>query len=127
MNRPALIVLAGAALAAVAGSSAFAAASREQCFVAKDMTGWRAVGDRQVNVQVRNTDVYKLDLGTDCPQLRFAGPVIGLQSNGAGSFICENSLADIKVPGQGAATCPVTHISRYTPDQVKALPKAQRP
>ncbi|HTI66592.1 MAG TPA: DUF6491 family protein [Caulobacteraceae bacterium] len=126
MIRTALVALAAAALGAGAAAPVSAAATGETCFLSSDMTNWRAVGDRQVNVEVRNREVYRLDLGFACPQLKFAGERIGVEARG-GAFICQSSLADVVVPGQGAISCPVTHITRLTPDQVKALPKKERP
>jgi hypothetical protein len=133
MIRTALVALSGtAALAAVAALSLAAApatpaaaATTDQCFLSRDMTNWRAVGVRQVNVEVRNREVYRLDLGFDCPQLKFAGERIGIEARG-GAFICQSSLPDVVVPGQGV-TCPVTRVTKLTPEQVKALPKNERP
>lgn len=126
MQRTAFIVLA-AALGAAAAAPALAAPARgDQCFLASDMTNWRAVGDKQVNVEVRNREVYRLDLANSCPELRFAGETIAVQG-ARGEFICESSLAEIRVPGQGIGSCPVTHITHLTREQVQSLPKKERP
>ena len=109
MTRTMLLALAVAALGAAGpASAAKAPVQGGQCFLSGDVTNWRAVGDRQVNLEVRTREVYRLDLGFECPQLRFAAETIGITARGAGLFVCESSLADIVVPGQGGITCPVT-------------------
>lgn len=127
MHRTLLIALATAALCAGAAPVSAAGAKGDQCFLSSDVTNWRAVGDRQVNLEVRNREVYRLDLGTACPQLRFAGQTIALEARGGGHFVCQSSLADVLVPGQGPLRCPVTAITHLTREQAQALPKNQRP
>ena len=128
MTRTMLFALAAATLAGAAPASATKAPVQGgQCFLSGDVTNWRAVGDRQVNLEVRSREVYRLDLAFECPQLRFAAETIGITAHGGGLFVCDSSLADIVVPGQGGIQCPVTHITRLTPDEVKALPKKERP
>lgn len=124
--------IAGAVLAAgLAGASGAQAAPSPArggaCFWSRDVTNWRAVGERQVNLEVLNRDVYRLDLAQDCPQLKFAGQAIELAAGGTSGPVCASSLPDIIVPRQGGIRCPVSKITKLTADQVKSLPKAERP
>jgi hypothetical protein len=95
------------------------------CFWSRDITNWRDVGERQVNLEVLHRDVYRLDLGVNCPSLHFAHQSLMLDAAGGGP-VCASSLPDVIVPGQGIR-CPVVSITKLTPDQVKALPKNERP
>lgn len=120
--------IAGAALAGVAGAAQPAGEQgARQCFYLRDVTSWREVGDRQVNVQVNNRDLYRLDLVQQCPQLRFVGQTLAIEQSGVDGPICSGIQADIRVPGQGAAPCPVQSIRKYSAEEVQALPRAERP
>ena len=96
------------------------------CFWSRDITNWREVGERQVNLEIRSRDVYRLDLAVDCPSLHFAHQSLILDAGGVGGPVCASSLADVIVPGQ-AIRCPVATITKLTPEEVKALPKKERP
>ena len=123
MNRT-LIALAAGILAVGGGAQA---ATANACFWARDITNWRAVGDRQVNLEVNNRDVYRLDLAGTCSELHFAGQSLILDARGTGGPVCAGSLADIIVPRQGNFRCPVQTITRLSRAEVKALPKKERP
>src|SRR5262249_52691938 len=126
-------ILGFAGLALLAGPAAAAPQSKppeaRQCFFSRDITSWREAG-QAVNLQVNNRDVYHLDLMGPCPQLRFTGEVIAVKTRRGDPAICSGLDVDVIVPQAGGglpATCPVTGITKLTPDEVKALPKGQRP
>jgi hypothetical protein len=129
------LILGFAGLAMLAGPAAAApqskpAAPARQCFYSRDITSWREAGNQAVNLQVNNRDVYHLDLMGPCPQLRFTGERIGVKTRRGDPIICGGLDIDVLVPqpGGGLPTiCPVTQITKLTPDEVKALPKGQRP
>jgi len=124
-------VLVAAALTGVAPAAVAAPASEtgRQCFYSRDVTSWRAVGSRQVNIQVNHRDVYRLDLVAACPQLSSAGETIGLVPFGASDQVCLGIEVDVVVPQRGLTPipCPVKTITRLSPAEAKALPKRQRP
>ena len=126
MNRTLIAALMG--LAAAAGSGVAAqAATANACFYSRDITNWRAVGDKQVNLEINSRDVYRLDLATPCSQLAFAHQTLILDARGAGGPVCANSLADIIVPHQGGLRCPVQTITKLSKEEAKALPKKEQP
>jgi hypothetical protein len=130
IKTPATALLGIAALvgaAAVSTSLAAQAATANACFYSRDITNWRAVGDKQVNLEVNSRDVYRLDLALPCSQLAFAHETLILDSRGSPGPVCSNSLADIIVPHQGGFTCPVKTITRLSREEAKALPKKERP
>ena len=119
---------AAALIGAAVASSANAAPAR-QCFCSRDISSWQAVGDRQVNLQVSYRDVYRLDLNGRCTQLNSAFETLAVKSVGAGDEICSGLQVDLFVPSAGHMDipCPVQSITKLTPDEVKALPKRERP
>ncbi|MEO6339214.1 MAG: DUF6491 family protein [Caulobacteraceae bacterium] len=122
-------VLLGAAVTSSAVTPPAKAAAAPQCFRQRDITSWRAVGDSQVNLQVNYRDVYRLDLNGRCTQLNSAFETIGVKSVGAGDEICSGLQLDVIVPSQGRLEfpCPVQSMTKLTADEVKALPKRERP
>jgi hypothetical protein len=121
---PAVLAL-GVAATVAAAAPAPTKPAGGACFWSRDITNWRDVGERQVNLEVLHRDVYRLDLAFDCPSLHFAHQSLILDAAGGGP-VCASSLPDVIVPGQ-AVRCPVTRITKLTPEEVKALPKKERP
>ena len=122
-------VLLGAAMASSAVTPPAKAAAARQCFRSRDITSWRAVGDSQVNLQVNYRDVYRLDLNGRCTQLDSAFETLAVKSVGASDEVCSGLQLDVIVPDQGRLNfpCPVQTMTKLTPDEVKALPKRERP
>ena len=126
MTRSLATALLGLAAAATTGFAAHAATANA-CFYSRDITNWRNVGDKVVNLEVNSRDVYRLDLAQPCSQLNFAHESLILDARGAGGPVCTSSLADIIVPHQGGFRCPVAKITRLSREEAKALPKKERP
>ncbi len=131
MNRIAICIalLMGAALTSSATPPPAKAAVARQCFRSRDITSWRAVGDRQVNLQVNYRDVYRLDLNGRCTQLNSATETLAVKSVGAGDEVCSGLQLDVIVPLDRRLDfpCPVQSMTKLTPDEVKALPKRAQP
>jgi hypothetical protein len=122
-------VLLGVAVTSSAVTPPAKAAAARQCFRSRDITSWRAVGDSQVNLQVNYRDVYRLDLNGRCTQLNSAFETLAVKSVGSGDEVCSGLQLDVIVPDQGRLNfpCPVQSMTKLTPDEVKALPKRERP
>ena len=104
-------------------------AAQRQCFLARDVSGWKFIGDKALNLQVNSRDVYHLDLFAPCPQLRQAFETIAIRTRTGLDTVCNGVDVDVLVPQQNSppATCLGGKVTYLTPDQVKALPKRERP
>ncbi len=101
------------------------------CFWRRDISNFAAVDQKTVYLRVGVSEVFKLDLFSDCLDLDFVHR-IGLKSiGGFESNLCEgpNPGVDVVVRdvGLGHMRCPVTNITKLTPADVAALPKGARP
>lgn len=128
-----------ASLALTAGASALAAddapapaahpPAKRTCFFAHQISGWRESRDRSENVvylDVNAHDVYRLDTFGPCQGLDEA-LTLGVQTRGGGSTICDG--LDVTLVTQspiGPMRCPVSKITRLTPDEIKALKAEKR-
>lgn len=124
-----LIALGGLLLAAAPaqGLAQPAAKSADQCFLASDVNGFNAPDDHTLYIKVGVSDVYRLDLMSDCPGLRFRDG-IGLERTPASSWICSPLDATVVYRETGMPErCPVTAIHKLTKAEVEALPKRDRP
>ena len=134
MKALGLIALATAAsLAAISAHAAPAAPSGKApraCFYARNISGWREAGDRDVYLRVGVNDIYHVRLLTSCPDLRFA-EAIGLTTRGGSDFVCSGLDVEITVPSTVTHTvpqrCMATELHKLSPDEAKTLPKGQRP
>jgi hypothetical protein len=118
--RPVLLAVLGTVLAA---GAAQAQKPVQACFRTGDVTAWRAVGTRAVNIQARYREVYRLDFAYPCDALRFAGERIGFDKVVSGP-VCSGIDVDVLVHRM---SCPVKTITQLTKAQIAALPKNQRP
>lgn len=113
--------LVGAAIAASSGAQA------AQCFLQQNINGFSAPNDRTVYVRVGVSDVWRLDLMTDCTGLSFRQS-FALQGSPTGPWICNPLDATVRFREAGARmTCPVSALHKLTPAEVAALPKKDRP
>ena len=120
------LALAGCAAGARLNADAGPATGGRQCFWANNVTGFRAVDDRTVNLRVGVREVYRLDLIGPCPDVDWASQ-IAIQSRG-GSSICTGLDAVLIAPTSiGPQRCQVRTVRRLTPEEVAALPDAARP
>jgi opacity protein-like surface antigen len=122
--------LAALALAALAASAAAAAQAksppRQACFNARNVDNFAPQGDRVVNVRVGVRDVYRFELMTPCPDIRW-NESLGLVARGS-DWICSGLDAEVftRTP-IGPRRCSVDRIRKLTPAEVAALPKGARP
>ena len=120
--------MAALALAASAQPGAPPPASHHnQCFDRHDINGFQAPNDRTVYIRVGVRDVYRLDLMTDCTGLAFHH-ALALESQPDNAFVCDHMGETVIVRDAGIPQrCPVTAITKLTPDEITALPKGDRP
>lgn len=117
------LVIATAACAPTAPLGASSPA--RQCFRAQDVNGFTAVNDRQVNLRVGVSDIWRLDLFARCPDVDWSLR-LGIESRGS-SWICSGLDATIIAPSPiGPQRCAVQSLRKLTPQEVEALePKAK--
>lgn len=115
-----------------AGASAQAASpppppAARACLYRGDIDGFSTPNDHTVYLSVRMKEVWRLDLARDCIGLGFRQG-IGLEDRPASPWICSPLEATVVYMDHGMPErCPVTALRRLTPDEVKALPKKDRP
>lgn len=132
MTRSLLIALSVTALAGAAGMGSAGAAPSDpkparSCFFADQVNGWRQAGDQAVLVNVGAKQVYRLDLFSSCHDLD-NNLTIGLETRGGGSSICDGLDATIIVRSPiGPMRCPVTKVTKLTPEEIAALPRKDIP
>lgn len=104
------------------------AGSDRQCFYARNIENYAVVNDRLLYLRVGASDVYRLDLMMDCPELSFRENGIEITHSGASSLICSPIDLTVQFHQIGAhRICPVSDMRRLTPAEVAALPKRDRP
>jgi len=102
-------------------------ASRRQCFYASNINNFTTEADRIVYIRVGVSDVYRLDLMTECPELSFRLDVQFTRAD-PGSSICSPVDLTLSYRQNGARRiCPVVDMRKLTPQEVAALPKRLRP
>jgi hypothetical protein len=110
-----------------AAASAAPATGRNQCFVRRNINGFSAPNDRTVYIRVGVSDVWRLDLMTDCTGLSFR-QAFGLEDRPASAWICSPLDATVIVRQTGISQrCPVSAMHKLTRDEIAALPKRDRP
>jgi hypothetical protein len=109
------------------GAEAAARKGAEQCFFARNMTSFAPVGRERLNIRVGVNDYYQIDLLGTCQDLDWTQR-IGLQSRGS-DWICSGLDVTLIVPSStlGPQRCNATSIRKLTPDEVKALPRKEKP
>jgi hypothetical protein len=126
MGRLRVVLLACATLAALPAAGA-TSRQNDVCFLRHDIEGFSAPNDRTVYLNIRFHDVYRLDLMTDCIGLSFKQG-FELEDQPASPWICDPLDATVIVREGGIRQrCPVTTIHKLTADELKALPKRDRP
>jgi hypothetical protein len=104
------------------------AGSGRSCFYARNISSWRAADRSTVYLRVNVHDYYQLTLLGDCPHIDWAQR-IGVEHRGS-PWICSGLDATLIVPqgsGVGALRCAVSTLRKLSPDEVKALPRKDRP
>lgn len=129
------IAFAVAGLALAAGASAFAvedpapkpASTQRACFFASQVNNWTSDRDEKVAyLYVGAKDVYRAELFGRCLGLDDALS-IGVQSRGGGSSVCDGLDLDLLVESPiGPQRCPVTKLTKLTPDEVAAMKQSKK-
>ena len=125
MIRPAALF----AACALAGCSqqpavppAAAVSGGRECFNARSVSGFTAVDDDTVDVQVGSRRYYRLETAGVCLNVNWVNGVALVARSGS-SFICQGFDADLIVPnpGLGPQRCVVNSVRRLSDAEVKTL------
>lgn len=111
----------GAATSPTGATQAGAPAQR-QCFNAGDVSGFRVIDGRTVDLDVGANRSYRVRLFGTCPDMRGAVGV-GLRTRGGSSFVCDDQDLELVVPSESrreVRSCPVTALRRLTEAEVAA-------
>jgi len=123
----AMAAAASALAAAVVDAQPAARHTNDQCFVRRNINGFSAPNDRTVYIRVGVSDIWRLDLMTECTGLSFRN-AFRLEARPATAWICSPLDATVIVRQTGISQrCPVTAMHKLTPDEIAALPKRDRP
>jgi hypothetical protein len=127
--RQFLTLLAGAAAAAGAlcatlPTAEASPAAHDACFHLSQVTNTRLVGMRTLYFRTSATTVYRMDFAADCNNVG-TEPLILHPFDNSGT-ICHAIDLDVRVRGTGQM-CNPTGLTRLTPDEIAAIPPADRP
>ena len=104
--------------------------ARRACFFQHQINGWQESRDRSENVvylDVNAHDVYRLDTFGRCNGVGEAMS-IGVETRGGASAICDGLDVTLIVHSPiGPQRCPVSKITRLTPEEAKALSAKKHP
>ncbi len=124
-------VIAGALAASAVGAEARPPSRAPSCFYPSDWSGgWKATPDsKTIYLRVRAHDIYRLDLGSACPDLQAPDAHLILNAQGTDVFCTalDFDLGVAEVPPTIAASCIVRRVTELTPAEAAALPKSLRP
>jgi hypothetical protein len=96
------------------------------CFLASNVSGFRAPDDKTVYVRVGVRDIYQMQMLGSCPQIDWAER-IGIRTRGS-EWICSGLDADLISPTSiGPQPCAVRVMRKLTPAEVAALPPKSKP
>jgi len=132
MSAPRLLTIAALICAASAAATGPSPAQPDQkdenaCFARSMVEGFSAPNDRTVYLRVGVTDVYRLDLMSNCMNLSFRDS-LGLEDRPASAFICSPLEATVVYREHGIRErCPVTAIHKLTKAEIAAVPKRDLP
>ena len=108
------------------GAAGPAAAKRDNCFHARNVSGFRAMDDKTVYLRVGVRDIYRLEVMGRCPEIDWSQR-LALVSRGS-PWICSGLDADLVAPSPiGPQHCPVHTLRKLTPREAAALPRKLRP
>ena len=115
-------------IAPLAVVPALAQPARE-CFNVTEFGNWRAGDARTIYISVRPNKYFRLDLKGQCPFLLAPGARLLTVFRGP-DLVCSGLDWDLKVSagiGGGVEPCIVGGMTRLTPEEAAALPKAMKP
>jgi len=102
-----------------AGEGAMARADGRQCFLPRQVNGFRAENDERVYVTVGTREIYELQIVGVCPDVDWSQR-IGIRARGT-SWICDGLDAELIVPSpSGTQFCPVTGVRKLSREEVRA-------
>ena len=102
-------------------TTAAAASAPQQCFSAKSIYSFHAIGDESVDVVVGTRRVYRLDLTGACTNIRWTNAV-AVRTLGGSSWICRGVDAEVIVPApSGPERCLVTSVRQLSDAEARAL------
>lgn len=104
-------------------------AASTPCFFSRDWDGWKAsADDKSIYIRVLRRDVYRIDLGSACPDLHYPNAHLITVVRGSDS-ICNAIDLDIKVStGNGfAVPCIARKLTLLSKAEAAALPKELQP
>ena len=130
LSSASMLTAAAAAATLLIAAGPAAAAEPRACFFSNELSNWREVGDRQVNLRVGVRDVYELKLLAPCQDLRYAES-IGIETRGGSSSICSGLDVNLIVPSSVTHSipqrCMATSLRKLSKDEARALPPKERP
>ena len=104
--------------------------ARRACFFQHQINGWQESKTRDDNVVYLNVnahDVYRLETFGRCNGVDEAQS-IGVETRGGADAICDGLDVTLIVHSPiGPQRCPVSKITKLTPDEVKALKAKKHP
>lgn len=117
-------------LATALGAPASAATDGKACFFANQLSSWKEAGDKTVNLRVGVGDIYQLTLIAPCPDLPYA-EAVGIETRGGSSTICSGLDVSLVLPRgvaqAGPQRCMAASLRKLTPEEIRALPRKERP
>ncbi len=119
------VILTAAALTMSACTAAGAqpdarAAAGRQCFNARSVNDFHAIGRDAVIVTVGTNRYYQLGIIGVCPDIDWSSRV-ALRSTSGSSWICQGLDAEFLVPSPGGLQrCPVVSVQPLSPEAAKA-------
>jgi hypothetical protein len=121
--------LIGGALLASAPAAALAdpPAHGDQCFLSSNVEGFRAHDDKTLYIRVGVSEIYRLDLMSNCFDLSYR-EALGFEHTPGNPWICSPLDATVVYRTNGIPNrCPVSAIHKLTPAEITALPKKDKP
>ncbi|MGH6958584.1 MAG: DUF6491 family protein [Caulobacteraceae bacterium] len=122
------------AAAALGGASAALAARpapprASSCFLSSNWDGWKAPNPSTIFLRVNASQIYRLDLASPTPALRWPGATLVSQVSGS-DWICAPIDFQLAVTDDRGATREpvfVKSMVKLSPAEVAALPPADKP
>lgn len=124
-----LALTAGASALAADGAPAAHPPAKRACFFSHQINGWhegKSPRDNVVYLDVNAHDVYRLDTFGPCQGINEA-LAIGVETRSGGTTICDGlDVTLITNSSIGPYRCPVSKITKLTPEEIKALAASKR-
>lgn len=122
----AISLFASAPPAGAQGQSPAPPDRQRACFHSRNINNFTIPDDRTVYLRVGVSDIWRLDLMSNCPELTFRRN-LSFTRSGVG-MICSPLDMTIRFNQRGARrVCPVSAMRRLTPEEAAALPRGVRP